>query len=346
MLPVTPCAPMSPVRRRARLQLVLAVLMLLMALKPARAVAPETARDAASEPARTVAPETAPDASLSLDWSAPPNCPSRDAVRADVRGLLSARPGTRHRTAVVRASIRAIQGEGFELVLHAEGGERIITGKSCERLGQAAALLVALLLDPSLDSAAAPDASSAPQPKSVPLPIPSPVPLPAAPQLRGVASSALRLEHHAWPALEPSGVLGLGLERGPWRLLGRLGVGTRQHFELGQGAELALLPTSLGLEPSYALRSRPWGLYGVVTLELGLTFARSRGLSPTKQTELSLQVAPQLRVTRELSERLRLGLAAGPGLPLWRPRWVIEGRAAPIALGTSLRAELGLELLF
>jgi hypothetical protein len=93
---------------------------------------------------------------IELDWIAPPECPDRDAVRAEVLRLVgNAAASTRHLT--VHASIRPAEREGFVLSLKTdldgETGERTLSGVSCQSLSDAAALMLALILNPDIETA-------------------------------------------------------------------------------------------------------------------------------------------------------------------------------------------------
>jgi hypothetical protein len=89
--------------------------------------------------------------SLDLDWSAPTGCPDGAAVRAEALRLTGDAPGSRHLKA--RAAIRPA-GPGWELTLTTEldgvTGERTLAGISCKSLADAAALMLALILNPDL----------------------------------------------------------------------------------------------------------------------------------------------------------------------------------------------------
>jgi hypothetical protein len=89
--------------------------------------------------------------SLDLDWSAPAECPDGAAVSAEVLRLTGTAPGSRHLKA--RAAIRPV-ATGWELSLATEldgmPGERTLSAISCKSLADAAALMLALILNPDL----------------------------------------------------------------------------------------------------------------------------------------------------------------------------------------------------
>jgi hypothetical protein len=98
---------------------------------------------------------------LDLDWDAPPECPSRDAVRAEILRLTGP-PLERVRHLRARVVIRPAADAGWTLTattdLDDTTGERALSGISCESLSEAAALTLALILNPDL-------AVSAPEPR-------------------------------------------------------------------------------------------------------------------------------------------------------------------------------------
>ncbi len=115
--------------------------------------------------------------SLELDWSAPSDCPNEDALRAAIERLLgySLEPDA---ASHVYAHAFVFRPETGPLELHLAitepGGrpnERRIASQSCAELADAAALIIALAIDPEAGTADAPEAL-APAP-STPPPIPS-----------------------------------------------------------------------------------------------------------------------------------------------------------------------------
>jgi hypothetical protein len=103
------------------------------------------------------------ESSLTLDWTAPPECPDGNAVRSDaIRLAGAATAGSRHLKA--RASILPATGTGWNLSLATDldgvTGERSLSGVSCASLAEAAALMLALIMNPDLALAARPGAAS------------------------------------------------------------------------------------------------------------------------------------------------------------------------------------------
>jgi hypothetical protein len=100
---------------------------------------------------------------LELDWDAPAGCPDAQAVRAQVLRLAgAATQASRHVRA--KASIQPAADTGFTLSLvtefHGVTGDRTLRGVSCDSLTAAAALVLAMIVNPDL-------AVSPPQPAAV-----------------------------------------------------------------------------------------------------------------------------------------------------------------------------------
>lgn len=140
---------------------------------------------------------------LALAWSAPADCPSRDTVVAEVRRLLGGKIDN-PRNVSARAAISHRESYHLHLTLMVEGSERArdVEAPTCAALGDTAALIVALAIDPNAgageeDSPAGPlpaleegrgpapiPASPIPPPPSIKESIPAPPPpfsLPLAP---------------------------------------------------------------------------------------------------------------------------------------------------------------------
>jgi hypothetical protein len=111
--------------------------------------------------ARAQAPSVAPAAAstaplLDLTWSAPESCPDRAQVVAHVEALVGARRRGQH---PLSARGRIIAGTSpryrLELTIEASGndaGARSMSGDDCARLADAAALVLALDIDPDAGS--------------------------------------------------------------------------------------------------------------------------------------------------------------------------------------------------
>lgn len=128
------------------------VLVLLGLLLPGEAVAGPRLRPA-SAAAPVILLALADESPLELEWNAPPECPDGATVKSSVLRLagVNARD-SRHLKA--RASIQPAAGTGWTLALTTEldgvAGERTLSGISCRSLGDAAVLVLALILNPEV----------------------------------------------------------------------------------------------------------------------------------------------------------------------------------------------------
>ncbi|AKF05680.1 hypothetical protein [Sandaracinus amylolyticus] len=143
-----------------------------------------------------------------LTWSAPVGCPARDAVASEVDRLLGAHA---RRDATIRVRARIVRrGTQLELEIETstpEGeGARTIGGTSCEGLAQAAALVIAMAIDP--EAVAANESEAEPEPETEPETDPAPETQPATERANGEPSDTADAlssprPHVAEPAPEP-----------------------------------------------------------------------------------------------------------------------------------------------
>lgn len=89
--------------------------------------------------------------SVELAWTAPPECPSRAAVLAEVRTLLEGGAASAHPVEATAVVERAGPRWRVELTIRSDqgSGARSLGADSCLALGSAVALIVALAVDPS-----------------------------------------------------------------------------------------------------------------------------------------------------------------------------------------------------
>lgn len=127
------------------------------------------------------ASQAAAQARLELTWEGLPACPTGDAIEGEVARLVG---GTLPEGAPIRATGRASEreGGGYTLVLttDVEGarGERTLDAERCDELAAAAALILALMIDPEAAMRAEPI-----EPSTLALPEPGPPPPPPEPSL-------------------------------------------------------------------------------------------------------------------------------------------------------------------
>ncbi|MCH9687566.1 MAG: hypothetical protein K0V04_39395 [Deltaproteobacteria bacterium] len=135
----------------------------------------------AAEP--TVPTPPPPPAMLEFDWQVPTGCPDAEQLRARVEEMMSG-PPVDGDTLSVTGTIE-LREPGFGLILRTEFGGRVelreLVAPSCDELGEAAAILLAIALEPELAasvSAAPPSVQPMPDgsgpPESTPVAIDPP----------------------------------------------------------------------------------------------------------------------------------------------------------------------------
>jgi hypothetical protein len=163
----------------------------------------------------------APSLPIELGWDAPDDCPRAAAFEAAVSRLVGSASSSK-----VRAKVRITKDDtgGYTLRLSTElnelAGERTLQGRVCQLLVDAAAVTVALILNPNIEIASegetptGPNAALPPAEPARPAVV-VPVPLPAAPSaatpVRWLGTGALGLAFGVFPRPIPDVSLGLGL---------------------------------------------------------------------------------------------------------------------------------------
>ena len=180
--------------------------------------------------AREARGQTEPEPLLDLAWSAPEECPSRDHLVARVGELVGA-PPPGHHTLAARGrvtSLPAKEGASYRLELLVGGSQvpRTMNGSDCSRLADAAALILALDIDPEALAHGPRDAPSPepPPPALSARPPPAARPKPVRPPpphqegIDGAVGARIVLDSGSLPRT----TLGLGLlaemARGPFAL--------------------------------------------------------------------------------------------------------------------------------
>ncbi len=114
---------------------------------------------------------------MTLSWQAPTGCPDQASVLAEIRrrlagversvaGPIGASGEIRRDPAGYVLSLRTVVGDTT--------GERVLTGPDCQQLGDAAALILAMLINPESVDPPAPSPSPSPPPPPPPPPAPPP----------------------------------------------------------------------------------------------------------------------------------------------------------------------------
>jgi hypothetical protein len=201
-------------------------------------------------------------AKLVLDWQAPPHCPDREALLSDVESLLahSRREGGGER---IYAQGRVVPSRGgYRMRLEVEGAHRELDGPSCENLARAAALLIALVLNPQLQPAsdplrrAAPSISASASVSAAPDPSTSvsATPSPAISATRTSSAPANQVWLYLGPVLDAGtlpatamfGAVGAAWGRSSWRLSARLSWAAPSHWDVGANGRVTFQAFGIG----------------------------------------------------------------------------------------------------
>jgi hypothetical protein len=301
-------------------------------------------------------------ASLELDWRVPAGCPSRAEVRLEVLRLVgsTAPPGRRlgARVTVIRSG-----AERWTLTLRTllDGapGERVLSGRSCRAVTDAAVLTLALTLNPELTLSNPQPQGEGPPPPATPPPTES---KPASPETTETGGHARRESQTEWLARTLVGVrvgtlpdpdpelgvgVGLGLSRVTAWLLASYAPPEHVVSQAKRGAGATLWMQSTAALGCYSLASDPISIAPCAGLELTRVQGNGYGVSHPRQGGVvywlspALGVAAGLRLHRRLRLRLEgLGLAAvkRPAATLrpWGDLYRPEPLAARVCLGVEI----------
>lgn len=279
-------------------------------------------------------------------WQAPAACPTREDVLARTTRLLGHEPGaTLERPLAVDALVELLPEDiwRLQLMLGDQSPTRTVTASSCDELGDAAALLIALSIDPTLDPAATVPAAPAttPEPAAPPERLPAPVEL-AAPAPEPVAKQPSRSEAAPWqlrlgaglalwtgrlPGLAPGPQAHVSLARARASLSLDVGFFPPQHAGIAgseAGGELWL--ASVGPKLGYGFTVGAASLTPRLGAELQLVRGSGSGVeNPSSAQAVLVGVEAGTRVGLQLAKSWQ-GYADGAVSALiWRPRFVLEG---------------------
>lgn len=254
-----------------------------------------------------------------LAWAAPGGCPSKGDVGSEIERLLGASKALA-RGSKVTADARVTPTEGgFELALTLQQSEvtrsRRLAAPTCDELGNAAALVIALAVDPTLATAKEPE----PAP---PTPCPEPAPAAAPPPVQCPVCRACP----APPPPPPPAVWSTGVVAGvsasygelprvwPRPLLGLVQRIDRHWLELSLGAAFGRTSALEGgrvatfsqwyAAPRYCLQTDAAKLRfgGCAAAELGVITASGFGVDVARtQYELWLAVGAGVQAAAKLS---------------------------------------------
>ena len=288
---------------------------------------------------------------IEIVWKVPNSCPSLASERAEIRRRI----GTVEKSQLAaplsaEVEIRSSADGSFRLSLRTHTGnttgERDLAGQTCQQLAEAAALVLALLINPNAAVMAEPPAVALPA-----SPAPSPVVLDRASTARFAFGIDGVLAGGALPGIAAGVSARLFFQRGPALLVLRAGALLPKETSTPVWPEARA--SFYALESALALcgRTSPARRVGAMVC-LGGAIVRLHGESKGVSTpgdatafwpEALAEAAGQLRLTQRT--RLRIG-AEVRGLGS-RPDFAVLGLGSVFRpSATSLRAGLGLDMLF
>jgi hypothetical protein len=296
-----------------------------------------------------------------LEWNAPPGCPDRETVLADVARILHGPPSRRGEA---RAEVTELAPDRWSvhLVTRVDGteGERSFDADSCVAIASATALIVAWTIDPvraSQEVSPPPPTPPAPQPLT-PAPPRHDVVLPAAASssrttVSGVMAVGAQGDLGTLPSAALSGVLSAGIDVG------------RVHVEASGTAWMSQDATRAGTEGAHLhlLETALLGCWrGVLRPDLevdpcggaALAHLTSDGFGETVPESASTwwgSVQGEVLVRWRVAGPLALRASAGASVPFSRPSVVIlDAQSGTYDLHhlavVAGRANLGVEAQF
>jgi hypothetical protein len=300
-------------------------------MQAARSVAAAFVVLACGASARAAEPAAPPE--LALTWQAPATCPTAADVEHQFVRLLGGAgrvASGKHITAT--AAVRTTSPTRWILdlstVLEGAAGKRSLSGDSCSSVASAAALILALMVDPAAAERAF---ETAPAPPPAPPPKPAPAPTVTAPAPPSPSALQLHVRAFAGFAMFPqmtAGGIGVGARHG--RLfVDVLGlVSTLYRPESAQAPALATADFRVmiaGARVCRAFRHRWEG--GFVGLCAGGELERLSGTgaglaSSTPQTATMLAGTVSVPLFVPIAGRLALAVDVGASFRTYRPRFV------------------------
>jgi hypothetical protein len=308
----------------------------------------------------------AEDPSLELTWRAPKDCPQEPEVRARIEGYLGGSNRSREQV-IAEASIGGTSEHRYQLRLRittSKGqAERSLSAESCAAVAQAAALLIAMAVDPNI--AGAPESKGA-----APGPSATPSAPPPKPEARSERAASEASNEPTEPALgvEASAMLDVGSMPGAGLGFSGQAEARFSWLRLGLGGQLFIpsegsisqLPTATvdisaamataracgtwRLGPSLELGPCVWG-------ELGELRGRAEGIRrPFAGSALWLALGTALQSRFALGPHFKLDADAGLIVPHARRRFLVQSDQGTLAVhrvaAAALRFGLGISYEF
>jgi hypothetical protein len=296
-------------------------------------------------------PASAAAEDYALEWEAAEGCPSQDAARSMLDEYLAgSETSQNHGDASIEVRIARQDDGRFRAAVLVEARdvqvERAFSGSRCQDVAEAAALIAAMLLDPSGDPARA-----SPQPEPTEpqddddLADEAPEP---PPRLRWSLGVHVLGDVRSLPRLAPGGGLSGGLHWGRLHLGLRISALLPQRTEAGptpdSGGELGLYAGSVrgGFELLRGLRGH-LGTGPLAGLEGGVVVGRGRRVA-VPETDRQLWLAPGLGWALWMdAAAVSLAISLEALAPLHRPSWVLDDHGE-LFRSPTVAGRLSLEL--
>lgn len=302
-----------------------------------------------------------PAAAIDVRWEAPAGCPDRDALtaRLDARiGPDAQGPASVHGTVVMSATGYAL---ALELVVAGEASQRALEAATCEELVDAAALIVAVALDPvfAVVEPTIAEVIAAPEVAPTRAPLPAPVAIAATPVDPVVARRrptmralglGLRPTIGAWFGALPRAAATVGFDvvfparRSLRAELGVLAIPRQRVTITGGGANLWLASAVLRACFAPAVgRVRPMGCAGITAGAIGGR-GFGEGIVPDSRVQAWAAITGSAGLGVVITRRFEIVVRGEGHIHLRQPGFHLEGIGALHRVGaTSVTTVIGVQ---
>jgi hypothetical protein len=323
-----------------------------------------------SAAAQTAGPDPAAD--VVLRWSAPSRCPTGDQVLEDARTLAVHRGAATLRSPiVVDGVIERIAADRWSLTLTIAPAQRRLEASNCAQLGRAAALFMALVMEPSRGDQPPGDpgdpggtTSEAGPPEPPPLAPSLPVPMPSLasaaerpasaaekpvgpqPQVRAarrellvLAAAGVAVDAGTLPRAEALGTLEVGIRYRRLEVTLQGAAGMAQDTTVDSTAGARLRPVNAVLTPCYAPLVRGRLRLGLcLESEVGWFRAEGLGVPQTRVTDAAwLSLGGGISAWWAFGPTFEARLGAGVLMPVVRPNFELTGLGSVFETGLAVR---------
>jgi hypothetical protein len=297
---------------------------------------------------------------LTFSWLAPAGCPSRDEVNAEIARLLGGSIRV-PQGGDIKARAQVVQGATWSLAMDTELagrlGRRSLEAASCQDLANAAALIIALMIDPEAVAAhatppqpvAAPPSPVAPPPVTAPSPAPERKPR-AVEYLVGILAAG---SFGTLPSIDAGLGGGIGLQGRRWRAELRGTYGLRRDQKAWAAAPAGAYGQfnfwAVAFAGCFNVGRESWAFGPCADAEVGVISAQGFGVSQslpasTLWSALGAGGYAAISLGRHLGLPLHLDVLA----PLRRSEFVFKNEPTRVfrAPAVGVRMSAGIELRF